>query len=564
MLNTILATAITLSAFVTAYAQTSRYLGSVEVASPAALEYGGPYHLDDTTVVYRANGHSAYVLVHPERPGAKAVRLETAERFEGPVYGITRGADGTVYLLTGGGYCDVVSPEWSLFAVALNEDGVWAGERVGAPFEFFASYTQEPVHFDVAADSTLWLTNGLEVVRWRPGGEPKIGTVDEEFVGLSATDGELVAVNRELAYATNGFDGYRLTRDGNGTAVTVLPQEGFSGGRLGRRGDDVYWVSNGKIYIYSGTETEPTVADAPAAIGTAPVTFVNDTLALAVTSAGLVRWDLRTNKSTTQAPYYAETMRWGLRGASVNARGDLAIIGETAPGTAFPLGAIPANHLFLQYAPAGTDPYLPAPEVSFGLSFATEPVPGGQGEALTYAVTLHNESADAIDSARVTGQSRFGAPCPDFWNGARVHELPAGDSATVAPEFDAFYRDGGVGLLRPGRLFDDYFTVAHVNGRPGSGGQLVQFIVTGLQSIVEDLSLEVFPVPALTTVRLRWVGDRQAATVYDPLGRVAFRQNLRAGEREAALDVRVLPEGLYYLALTGSEGTAIRPIQVLH
>lgn len=276
-----------------------------------------------------------------------------------------------------------------------------------------------------------------------------------------------------------------------------------------------------------------------------------------------MRWDLRTGV-VTSALYYPELYGWGAAGASVGPAGDLAVLGRTAHDVAFVPEAVPAEHFFLQYAPAGTSPYLPAPEVSFDVSFGTATDPSYGAIAATYEVAFRNDGEGVIDSARVLSNQRSGTFCSDLWNGARVRDLGPGQRATGENESGEFYR-GGYGPALLGEDIETVFTVAHVNGRPsGAGGVVVDSEVTSLREVVADASVSVAPNPATDYLRVSWAGQREAATLYTALGRVAFRQNLTTATATAVLELGSLSPGMYYLALAGEAGTSVHAVRVGH
>ena len=545
-----------------ALSQSSIYLGSEEFEFLRNYTHG-PLALDDSTAAMVRDGRLYLARVDADAPAdgqlsATALDFVSLE-FGYPFNAVAAAPDGTVYALAGFGGCDVPSEAYVVSRLTRGGGGDWELAVVSSVHAVEFGGLLSVDGFGVSADTTFWTSDGGELRRWRPG--------DREFETAAFRGGTeesyaLTVVDGQRAFLTSAYAGFYLDWAGTEVTVTPLPapdRSGFVG--LGRRDSTYVYVTDERTSRLDGAGEIVAERPTPAALKRTRKLVTDGGMVYAYSYDGLQVWDTRADSVSARVTYYPD-LAWGIRGLYVDASGGAVLMGASPEADATLPEATSATHVFLQYVPAGADPDLSAPPVELEPELRPVRRAGSEDVTARYALRLRNTSDVRIDSARAVGSRRFGAICAEFWNGADFADVPAGGLADGEEEYGGVYYFLGGSPTARVRYVEDYFSVAHVNGCPSGVGRLVQEAVVSLAEVVDDPSLRAYPTLADARVSVEWVGTRTSLAVYDVLGRVALRQNLRPGQTSAELDVSGLPVGAYRLAVGGEGGTAVRTFRV--
>jgi len=90
--------------------------------------------------------------------------------------------------------------------------------------------------------------------------------------------------------------------------------------------------------------------------------------------------------------------------------------------------------------------------------------------------------------------------------------------------------------------------------------------LTGLQTDTEKMNLIVYPNPSTGKFILKLESANQESrqlNLVDMLGKTVYSQSIGAVDNYA-LDLSILPAGMYILNVSGASGTANVKIQILH
>ncbi len=509
---------------------------------------GGPYFLDDTTLVY-ADRLGLYTM--HTRAGSRPVRVPGI--FD-PPQGLRQDSSGRVYFYDGGS-CDVVFPVRRVYTFDLDASGNWDVATAAELPRDVSFGTRQVQGFDVSDDGTAWFWVGGQVYtlrlasgRWRsytPSGEFKL-------IGNG-----LEAVDSTRAFYRWGFRVIHIDLLRRPQMREVLQGRGrvlrWHGGGLS--------VLTGEEYVRANADGAIRSRQALPVMDPSHFVFAADSVALLVHGDTLTRWNFLRNTISSES-YYPEDVYWRLEAAALSRSGGLAVYGFSKKFSAFIPEAIPpAPQGFIQFTPTGESARMLGPRL--GLEVRLRPISqvSGAGQ-LTYEITLTNLSDELIDSAEVRTPDFFGAPCREFYNGGRVEDLPPGTRARASNTHSIYYTSNN-STPGPGDTFEATFTVTHANGRPVAATDTTfDLTLVALHDITPAPDVTLYPTLAATTVTVEYTDPRRELLVLDALGRVAFRQNLDAGQTRATVDVTGFGESLYYLLLSSDDATSVHSFTV--
>ena len=517
--------------------------------------YRGPFFLNDSVIVYVAFGR-LYGLRN--EPNAKPIHVPTPTQLGQ----LTQAPDGRLYVIPGG-TCDIVPLLDRVYRIDGDRADDLAVEVIIRFGEDYGPASSGNDNLAVAPDGTIWITTSGKVITANPA-TGIVRTMELPIRVDHVADKRLVAIDSTRAVVVENGTARHLQRFNTSISSRTIARD-VRDMALAPGGKQIYALtSEGRSSF--GADGGPGTVPLPFPVARAQTaTFASPDLVLLQTSGGsrLLTWRPSTN-DTTSAAYYPDVTGWGLRSARVSGMGDLATRANDQDLGAFTTDfPAPESQSFIQVVARGADPTLMGPPLDFSVAFRNALNPQRE-TVLAFNIEVANVGEKLISEATIAGSGPFGVSCREFYNVGVVSDLPP-RARTMANIPNRFYYVSLGSHPAPNTLIESTFKVMHSNNRPvadAGRSKRVSHLVSSLHDIAPAPDVTLYPTLAATTVTVEYAAPRQSLLVLDALGRVAFRQNLDAGQTRATVDVTGFGESLYYLLLSSNDATSVHPFTV--